>query len=181
MTDRAAIAETFPELDEIADDTLRADVETVLFRALRDGAFDDYGEMPWWPPYEEELGDVRQVEHVREVTAYAIAIADAMTAYRDLDLDRDLVVAGALLHDVSKSFELDESGLTAFDELVPHPHYAVHLLAEAGLSDALQHLVLAHSGRSAVEPRTIEALVVSVADRLASDATFWARAGRLNH
>ena len=54
--------------------------------------------------------------------------------------------------------------------LLGHPHYGVHLAAEAGLPVAVQHVVLAHSHRTAVEPATLEAEIVRRVDEVAAAA-----------
>lgn len=179
MVSKESVRETFPEIDEINDEELQERVERVLVRAVEESHFDSYEEIPWWPPYEPVVGDERNPTHVRDVITNAIAIADAVSSRRDVNLDRDTVIAGAILHDVTKSFELTKDGVTELDELIPHPHYSVYLLADEGFSLELQHLVLAHSGQSAVEPKTMEAAIVKHADRLASQSAFWEAAEQL--
>lgn len=174
------IERAFPELDEIADAELRAQVVRVWEDALAESDFDDIHDLPWWPPHQEIVGEEWHVPHVRDVVACALALTDALNGRQGtLDVDRDVVVAGALLHDVSKLFEIDGVERAPFDDLLPHPHFAVHLLAEAGLSTHLQHVALAHSGGSAVEPKTMEALVVQTADFVAANSIFWRRVGHL--
>jgi hypothetical protein len=179
MASKASVREVFPELEEISDESFRDSVERVLVRAIEESEFDSYDDVPWWPPYEPVVGDERNPNHVRDVTRNAIAITEAVSSRRDVDVDLDFIIAGALLHDVTKTFELAEEGTTKLDELIPHPHYAVYLLADEGFSLEMQHLVLAHSGQSAVEPKTMEAAIIKHADRLASQSAFWEAAGKL--
>lgn len=170
----------FPEVDEIERDQLRTMVLEVWDSAVADGNFDDITEVPWWPPHEESVGEETQVQHIRDVTACAIAITDALSRRRSaLSIDRDAVVAGALLHDISKLFEIADRELTELHELLPHPHYGIHLLNEIGFSTEIQHIVLAHSDRSGVAPKTIEAKIVAVADEIAVDGIFWESLHRL--
>ena len=171
------VRSAFPELEAIDDDELRERVVDIWVDAMIENGYDDVHAITWWPPLESELdGDgVTTVEHVRDVTRITISLLDAV----ETDLDRDLAIAGALLHDCSKLYEIDDGEMNETSELVPHPHFAVHLLARAGCSDALQNVVLAHSRGSAVEPKTLEARIVQQADELAVDSLFWERNGEL--
>ncbi|WP_370683947.1 HD domain-containing protein [Halobacterium hubeiense] len=100
----------------------------------------------------------------------ASRLADTLADCRDLSLDRDLILAGALGHDISKPLELSPDGVTEFGQLVPHPYAAVHILASAGLSAEVQHIALSHSPQTAVTPQNIEAHVVALADEAAIHA-----------
>lgn len=175
-----SIAEAFPRLGDIDDARLRERVVRVWTRAIEDSPFDDVREVPWWPPLERRLEGKgpTTVEHVRDVTEFAASMADAL-ARRGYDVDRDVVIAGALVHDVSKCYELDLEGTNERNEWLPHPHFSVAVLEAAGFSSHLQHVALAHSRASGVDPRSLEAGIVAAADRLAVDAVFWTDAGVL--
>lgn len=176
MTAESEIHDAFPRIEEIQSDDLRGRVVDVWETAI-DATETELSTLRWWPPLESELDGppVTNVEHVNAVTEVAIGIIDSLTDTVTRDIDRDVVIAGALLHDCSKLYELDGDTTTSLQDHVPHPHYGVHLLAAAGCSEELQHIVLAHSGESAVEPRTIEAKIVALADQLAVDGLFWER------
>lgn len=180
MTSSEAVRDAFPELAEITDDAVRDRVVEVWRRAVADSDYDRIEDVPWWPPLATDLsGDAPStVEHVRQVTGVAATLADALDA-QGRPLDRDLAVAGALVHDVSKPLELDGDTTGPLQDLVPHPHYSVHLLADAGFSPEYQHVALAHSPSTSVEPQTLEARVVEYADELAVDGLFWERDGEL--
>lgn len=106
----------------------------------------------------------------------------------DLQVDRDLVIAGALLHDIGKIDEYaygeDAIDFTDLGNLLGHVSLGYTLVQEAlarhpGISAQaaanLLHIVLSHQGRleygSPVEPKTAEAFVVHHADTL--DAHLW--------
>lgn len=167
----------FPELDAIEDDDLRAGVVEAWVTAIAENAIDDLTAVPWFPPTQRELAlnDEYLVSHVRDVTACAVALADTLVERRegDLSVDMDTVVAGALVHDVSKLAEFDDMDETAVNTLLGHPHYGVHVVARAGLPVELAHIVLSHTGRTTVEPATIEAALVKRADEIAATAIRW--------
>ena len=97
--------------------------------------------------------------------------------------NEDLVLAGVLLHDIGKLFELHYepggSGYTRDGNLVGHIGLGLIMVREAingiaGFPDELrsqiEHLVVSHHGTrehgSPVEPRTVEAFILAMVDEL---------------
>ncbi|MEM7810954.1 MAG: HD domain-containing protein [Planctomycetota bacterium] len=137
------------------------------------------------------------VEHVLSVTKTAVFLAEKYAAlYPDMNppLSTDLVVAGAVLHDIGKLIELRPTAAgaeyTAPGRLVGHILLGRDLVRDRGLKtdglDAetllrLEHVVVSHQGKpewgSPVEPTTPEALLVHYADDI--DAKFEMVAGAL--
>jgi 3'-5' exoribonuclease len=99
-------------------------------------------------------------------------------------VDRELLRAGALLHDVGKAFELDTGGFIEYSDagrLLGHITIGVRLVHDAaqhvqGLSEnrlnQLLHLILSHHGDdekgSPVKPATVEAILLHYADEIDS-------------
>lgn len=128
------------------------------------------------------------LEHTLSVSRTALYLADRYrTEYPDLapPLDRDLVVAGAILHDIGKVRELEISPTgattTAAGHLLGHIVQGRDLVREAAagrelspvLLLRLEHLILAHQPDEHGAPKppmTPEALLVHYADDL--DAKF---------
>mgnify|MGYP000645747791 CR=1 FL=1 len=167
-----AVRAAFPELTAIADDDLRDGVVAAWTTAMTEHDVDDLTAVPWFPPAQRslELDDEYLVDHVRDVTACAVGLAETLAERREVDLSLDTVVAGALVHDVSKLAEFDGMTETAVGDLLGHPHYGVHVVARAGLPVALAHVVLSHTSRTTVEPATLEAAIVRRADEVAAAA-----------
>lgn len=172
---QAHVRETFPELDALADDDLRAGVVEAWTTAMTESGVDDLERVPWLPPVQRELGidDARLVPHVRDVTACAVELAETLVERRGTAIDLDTVVAGALVHDVSKLAEYQDMDETAIGDLLGHPHYGVHVVSRVGLPTEIAHIVLSHTSRTTVEPATIEAAIVRHADEVAADAIRW--------
>lgn len=166
------IERVFPELAAIEDDDLRAGVRTAWETAVAETAVEDLEAAPWFPPAQRELGlgDERLVPHVRDVAAGAIALAETLEERRGTAVDRDTVLAGALVHDVSKLYEFDGMAETPVGDLLGHPYYGVYAVARAGLPVELAHVVLSHTPRTNVEPATLEAELVRRADEAAAAA-----------
>ena len=167
-----AVRRAFPELDRIEDDALRGGVVRAWTTAMAESDVEDLGAVPWFPPVQRELGtdDEFLVDHVRDVTRGAVALAETLADRRGPAFSMDLVVAGALVHDVSKLAEFDGGEETPVGDLLGHPYYGVHVVAAAGLPVELQHVVLSHTSRTTVEPATLEAELVRCADEAAASA-----------
>lgn len=174
MTDDAVRA-AFPELDAIDDEDLRNGVVDAWSSAMTTCGVDDLEAVAWLPPDQRrlDLPDETLVSHVRDVTAGAVALAETLVERRDADVSLDTVVAGALLHDVSKLAEFDGMDATPVYDLLGHPYYGVHFVAAAGLPVELAHVVLSHTSRTSVEPATLEAAIVRRADEVAASAIRW--------
>lgn len=137
------------------------------------------------------------LEHTLSVTENAVVLADRYESqYVDLDppLDRELVIAGAVLHDIGKLRELaalpSEIRYTSEGILIGHLLMGRDMIREASVDKPLdeetrlrlEHLVIAHQRLpewgSPKPPMTPEALIVHYADDL--DAKFRAMVDVLN-
>ena len=97
-------------------------------------------------------------------------LAETLQERRSVDLSIYTVVAGALVHDVSKLYEFDGMESTKIGTLLGHPYYGVYVVAAAGLPVELAHIVLSHTHRTGVEPATLEAIIIRQADNVAAAA-----------
>jgi HD superfamily phosphodiesterase len=171
------IETVFPELEAVDDDALRSGVARAWTIAADDNGIDvaDLEAVPWFPPAQRELGmaadDVSLVEHVRDVTACAVGLAESLADREYVPgIDMDTVVAGALVHDVSKLYEFDGMERTEVGGLLGHPYFGVSVTARADLPVEMAHIVLSHTPRTNVEPATLEAAFVRRADEAAATA-----------
>ena len=128
-----------------------------------------------WPAAVRHHGAVigGLLEHTVNVTTIAELIAHLYPC------NHDLVIAGALLHDIGKLDELEEQigvGFTPSGRMVGHIVLGVQYVQEKArqvpelekaMLDDLLHIILAHHTKelgSPVNPATIEALIVHQAD-----------------
>jgi len=116
------------------------------------------------------------LEHVLSVSHVALGLA------RHYRADADLVLTGAVLHDIGKLQELDYDrsiGYSREGNLVGHIALGLIMVRDAmagvaGFPDVLrtqvEHLIVSHHGSrefgSPVVPMTVEAMIVSAADDL---------------
>ena len=167
-----AIERVFPEIATIENSGLRTTVREAWATAIAENDIDDLETVPWFPPVQQDLDlpDERLVPHIRDVTHGAITLAETLQERRSVDLSIDTVVAGALVHDVSKLYEFDGMESTKIGTLLGHPYYGVYVVAAAGLPVELAHIVLSHTHRTGVEPATLEATIIRQADNVAAAA-----------
>ncbi len=110
------------------------------------------------------------VEHVTSTANLAIAMCDSVERVYGGKVNRDLVIAGVLLHDIFKPATYAKNGEGNFTQS-PLADYLDHLsLATAELIRRdfpieLVHIVAAHHGDyGPIRPHTIEALICHLAD-----------------
>lgn len=164
---------SFPQLESIDDDTLREQVVSVWVDAIEDSQYETLEDITWMP---EAAPGTTLVTHVNTVTDVALGLCETLTKRNDVSIDTDVVSAGALLHDVSK---LAEASDETVGNLIPHPHYAVHLLGASGIDEHVMHVALAHTERTNVPPKTPEAHIVHHADYLAAQIMILDASGSL--
>ena len=111
------------------------------------------------------------VEHVVATTEIALDLCNIIEKIYQGEVDRDLVVSGAILHDIFKplTYQKDENGAirpTPLAERLDHLTLAVSEMIRRDFPLDLIHIVCAHHGGEAgpIWPRTIEALVCHLAD-----------------
>lgn len=157
-----AIEQAFPELATIESNDLRTGVREAWATAIADNDIDDLETVAWLPPVQRDLGlaDELLVPHIRDVTQGVITLAEILQERRSVDLSVDTLVAGALVHDVSKLYEFDGMEPTSVGDLLGHPYYGVYVVAAAELLVELAHIVLSHTHRTSVEPATLEAAII---------------------
>jgi len=111
------------------------------------------------------------VEHIIAATEVALSLCDVVEKVYHGNVDRDLVLAGVVLHDIFKplTYEMAEDGsykMTPLAERIDHLTLIVAELVRRSFPLDLTHIVCAHHGGEAgpIWPRTIEALVCHLAD-----------------
>lgn len=114
------------------------------------------------------------VQHMISATAISLTLCDLVEKTYHTPVNRDVVIATGLVHDIMKpltySEEGDSYGISPLGERVDHLTLAVAELIRRGFSLDVVHAVAAHHGKGGpTPPRTIEALICSLAD--SSDAS----------
>jgi putative nucleotidyltransferase with HDIG domain len=174
MRDR--LLKLMPEFGEVRDGDLREKTITVWVEAMREAGwtFDDLEKMPFTLLIEKT--SVNLVEHTLAVTRTAMVIAgELLKAYAGrVAVRHDILLSGALLHDVGKMFEYTKSGdrfvKSAAGELLRHPVSGAAFAYKHGLPREVVHVIAAHSKEGDGLRRTVEAVIVNHADFVNFDA-----------
>lgn len=164
------ISELLPELAEIEDGALRDKVVAAYEAALERGGWqpEDMARIPFTLLIEP--CPATYLEHTRVVTRCAVAVAAAMaeTYGPRLNIDRDHLVAAALLHDVGKLLEYREEGggfvKSELGRMLRHPFSGAALCYEFGLPAAVVHVVATHAREGEGARATLEAIIIHHAD-----------------
>lgn len=115
------------------------------------------------------------LEHTVSVVRISLTLCDLVEEYYEGEIDRDAVVAGALLHDIMKCYcyeASDDKGFRTsdFGGRVDHLSLMVGEMITRGFPWDVIHVVAAHHGDvGSTKPKTLEALIVSLADQVDSE------------
>ena len=169
------IAQLFPSLKRIKDKSLREKVAAVWNEAITMGCggkgwtFDELRAIK----FTLLAGDIEMmfVEHLNSCARQCIAIADVLEkSFRyDIPIQRDYLIAGALLADVGKPLEYDKdaSGKAIqgkFGQQVRHPFSGVALAYKHGVPGEVLHIIATHSHEGDKVERSIESIIFHHAD-----------------
>jgi putative nucleotidyltransferase with HDIG domain len=162
MIEKSDVEGCFSELQWIKDADLRDKVVTVWRQAANRGKWETLDDVPFTLLFENSG---KLTEHTGRVTR----LANSVLQTRDEDLNKDYLIAGALLHDVGKllEYELLENGdivKSEFGKQKRHPVSGSELAKECGLPDEIVHIIYAHSKEGDTIQRSREAIIVNHCD-----------------
>jgi len=153
------IEDTFPELKEIKSEDLRNKVVEVYCKAMMEGGWDSFEDLPFTKVIKT---DISYVEHVRIVTNLAIRSAKTLLEFGKIKINMDYLVAGGLLHDVGKLFEY--SDIQKHDKLVRHPFSGAGLAMACHMPAEIVHIIAMHAKEGDLGKRIPEAVIVHHCD-----------------
>lgn len=168
------IRELFPEIEWVKDESLRRKVVASVIDALKTGGWepDDMDKIPFTLlipncPFS-------YLDHVRGVTRMAKQAMDTFNeiyAQKDgkFTIDNDLLVAGALLHDVGKlvEYEKNPAGETVKSKMgknLRHPFSGTVIALRNGCPDEIGHIIANHAHEGDGTLRSPEGVLVNKAD-----------------
>src|SRR5947208_2864095 len=153
---RGGVRQSLPEVEEIRDSELRDKVVEAWALGLSRTEFTRIEEIrPSGNPTTPPLTQGTQADHIRGVTRIAIGMAQELEqVVGSIGIDRDILIACALCHDVGKPWEFSPRNQERWRAnpaavgypSVRHPAYGVHLALTVGLPEAVVHAAGCHSG-----------------------------------
>ena len=160
------IEDAFPMISKIADQELKAAVIRCWVRMWEESEWEDLTDCPFTPPFP----DISLVEHINCVGDLVLASADILEKHiPELDLDRDYLITGVLLHDLSKMVEIEKGpngGVTwgKLLKLMPHSTYGAFMALSEGLSTRVANIIMAHTRMTGTLPASPEAALLHYLD-----------------
>ena len=162
---RDQIVALLPEVNEIADGDLRDKTIKTWIAGLErsDLSLDNLKSMPFTLLVSNV--NVTFIEHVRTVCRMCIKTWEVLQeAYGERNkVNRDVLIAGALLADVGKVLEFayrdGEYVKSPHAQYLRHPFSGVGLSWEQGVPDAVLHVIAMHSKEAAGGKRSPEGIV----------------------
>jgi len=160
------VVRLLPEIDEISDSNVRTKVAACWQEAIDYRGWTE--ELLRAIPF-TLLADnvsISFIDHVRAVCRMCIAVdnvLDEIHKEKKTAVNRDHLIAGALLADVGKLFEYEiidgASVKSDFGKHLRHPFSGVGLAFKHGLPSEIMHIIATHSKEGAGEKRLPESIV----------------------
>lgn len=181
---RQSVTDDLPEIADIKDPELRKGAVEAWVYAL---ACSDFARITDIPPEGNPglsvLKRGTQADHLRGVTHLAIAIMEEFRRTRpEVVIDADILLTGALCHDVGKPYEFDPSNIARWTAdpsasgypTLRHSVFGAHVCLAVGLPEEVAHIALGHSMEGQHIGVSTECLIVRHADH-----SWWQVAGGL--
>ena len=168
----------FPEIRQIGDTRLR---EAIVIIWQEFWQLSDFTELEAVPVSTKI--DYPQIRHCQGILKAALAVAPVWEQVHGARFDRDVLIAGALLMDVSKLVEArpgkaSKVEQTEIGKALPHAFYAAHRALALGVPLAVVHIITSHSPNGGKAPATPECHLldwIDQADISAFGHHIWAR------
>lgn len=168
---KAIVLRLLPEIIEIKDKSLQDKViacweEAIAFRGWTEELLRNI-------PFTLLAENVRItfIDHVRAVCKMCLALDDVLSEVhqsRKTPVNRDYLVAGALLADVGKLLEFEivngQPVKSNYGMHVRHPFSGVGLAFKHGLPSEVMHIIATHSKEGTGEKRSPESIIFHHAD-----------------
>jgi len=164
------IVEVIPEINLITDADLREKTVQVWEDAISEGgwAIEQIQKMPF--SVHVENCNITFIEHVRTVCQMCVAVHDVLkNAYGTrTELNKDYLIAGALLADVGKliEYEMKDGAITKAGrgQHLRHPFTGVAMSHFRGIPAEVQHIIATHSKEGEMMTRSSESVIFHHAD-----------------
>jgi putative nucleotidyltransferase with HDIG domain len=164
------INQLFPELEQIKDEGLRTRVASTWLEAIEKGEWgiDELESVPFTLLIPDCRIDL--VTHTRAVAQTALNVARVLLdSYKQkVKIDFDLLLAGAILHDVGKILEYGKEQGKAVKsktgKLLRHPFSGAALAYKHGLPEEVIHMIATHAKEGDGGYRSTEAMIIHYAD-----------------
>jgi len=159
------IRSLLPEISEIKDKELQDNVVLIWKEACENGGINQPEIIP------KNITNIGYtlVNHTRVVASLCKRVAELIKSLHGIEVNQDYLLAGALLHDVSKLLEMTYNGRdfvkTDFGKKIQHGFYTAYKAYEKRLPLEIQHMLISHTPESRVMLQSIEAVILYNVDQ----------------
>ncbi len=174
---RRNVRTSLPELEQIKDADLREKCVDAWVMSLSQTEFERIEDIiPTGTPTSPYMKPpLTQADHMRGTATIALGMVDGLEAVTGKTrINRDLVLAAALLHDVGKAWEVSPRNLARWkadpaatgNPSFRHSAYGAYICLTVGLPETVAHTAGYHSGGGEGEwiQRSMENTIVYLAD-----------------
>lgn len=179
---KASVVEDLPEINDIKNADLRQKAIDAWAYALCESSFARVRDIPGeGNPGIFVLKRGNQADHLRAVARISLSLVDDFeTHFPEISIDRDIVLTGALCHDIGKAWEFDPVNLKRWRDdpsqtgqpSMRHSVFGAHVCLAAGLPEEIAHIALGHSTEGQHIGLSLECMFVRTADH-----SWWDLAG----
>ena len=160
----------WPEIDWIKNEELRGKVLDCWIYAIENSVLtpEDLEVIPFSLLIKD--CNITFMNHKRTTVQLSVDIANKMKQnFNDeIEIDMELLIAGAILIDVGKLIEYDKVNGTLTTsragKLLRHPFSGVAIADRFGLPPEVQHIIAYHAKEGDLAKRSVEAIIVHHAD-----------------
>ncbi|MFM0203404.1 hypothetical protein PQR53_26425 [Paraburkholderia fungorum] len=156
----------FPQVADIGDATLRKAVISTWETLWEMSPWKRIAEVPTSTeiPYPT-------LPHNQCVLDMAISVADLFERHHGIKVNRDYLIAAAVLQDASKVVEFEPAAdgkvvATDLGKHYPHAFWAAHLALRNGIPDEIVHVLLTHSPQAPKFPSSLEGKILYYVDQM---------------
>ena len=173
---REGVRKCLPDVNNIKNEELRTRVIEAWASALSESEFKTIDDIRAQAAPEHPLfraGEGTQSGHFRGVANIAQGIADGLEKiHPEVKIDRDLLWACALCHDLGKPYEMSPRNQARWKAdvasygypAVRHPGYGIHVAFTVGLPEVVAHTAGYHSMEGEWVRRSLLTMIVHYAD-----------------
>lgn len=160
------VAALYPQLGDIVDAKLREAVVEVMQELWRLAPWNKIADVP-------TSAEIKypNLPHTQCIVELVIAVADAFEKHHGTKINRDYLIASAILQDASKvvEYQPDPNGGATHTEIgrnYVHGFWCAHLATMKGIPHEICHIILTHGSQSPRFPSTIEGKILYYVDQL---------------
>ena len=168
------VAASLPIVDEIKNAQLREKVIEAWAVSLSENGYTSIEEIEGsGKPGGYTIGD--QAQHVMCVTRLALAMAEIIqSSYgKDMHIERDMLIAAGLCHDVGKPYEYNIAKRALWQSEperygnppLRHTLYGVYIALRVGLPEEIAHVCGCHSPEGELVQRSLLVTIIHHADK----------------